>query len=121
MGPTFTIRDPCLLALVACMVFICLICCLLIVSVDPDIGDKTTCLFGNEIFLKRMTNHLEIKNSLSWKVLEPWRKVRNSQELFFHAKRSFEWVLESPRRVEKLVEYSRIGFVLYLAYDIVVS
>ena len=33
---------------------------------------------------------------------------------FFHAKRSFERVLESPRRIEKLVEYSRIdGFVLY--------
>ena len=40
---------------------------------------------------------------------------------FFHVKRSFEQVLESPRRIEKLVEYSRIdGFVLYLAYDIIV-
>ena len=26
-------------------------------------------------FLERMTNHLEIKNSLSLKVLEPWRKI----------------------------------------------
>ena len=70
------------------MVSICLICCLLIVSVDPDIGDKTTCLFDHEIFLERMTNHLEIKNSLSWKVLvEKSRILWNS---LFAAKRSFE-------------------------------
>ena len=69
-----------------------------------------------------MTNHLEVKNSSSWKVLEPWRKVRNSLALFFFMpKEEFEWVLESPRRIEKLVEYSRIyGFDLYLAYDIIV-
>ena len=36
---------------------------------------------GHEIFLERMTNHIEIQKSLSWKVLEPWRKVRNSLEL----------------------------------------
>ena len=44
-----------------------------------------------------------------------------SGTFFFHANRSFEHVLESSRRIEKLVEYSRIdGFVLYLAYDIIV-
>ena len=63
--------------------FICLICCLLIVSVSPDIGDETTCLFDHEIFLEKMTNHLEIKNSLPWKVLEPWRKIQNSLKLSF--------------------------------------
>ena len=61
---------------VTCMMFICLICCLLIVSVDPDIGDKTTCFFDHENFLEKMANHLEIKNSLSWKVLEPGEKSR---------------------------------------------
>ena len=30
-----------------------------------------------------MTNHLEIKNSLSQKVLEHWRKIRNSLALSF--------------------------------------
>ena len=40
---------------------------------------------------------------------------------FLYTKRSSEWGLESPRRIEKFVEYSRIyGFVLYLAYDIIV-
>ena len=40
---------------------------------------------------------------------------------FFSVSKSFEWVLESPRRVKKLVECSRIdGFVLCLAYDIIV-
>ena len=63
------------------MMFICLICCLLIVSVDPDIGHKTTCFFYHEIFVEKTTNHLEIKKSLSWKVMEPWRKVGNSLEL----------------------------------------
>ena len=38
---------------VTCMMFICLICCLLIVSVDPDIGNKTTCLFDHENFLEK--------------------------------------------------------------------
>ena len=47
--------------IVTCMTFICLICCLLILSVDPDIGDKTTCLFDRENFLEKMANHLEIK------------------------------------------------------------
>ena len=75
---------------------------------------------GHNIFLKRMTNHLEIKNSLSWKFLEPWRKILNSLELSFSCQRSFEWVLESPQRVEKLVEYSRINeFVIYLLYGII--
>ena len=38
---------------------------------------------GHRIFLERMTNHLEIKNILSWKFLEPWRKIRNYLELSF--------------------------------------
>ena len=38
---------------------------------------------GHKIFLEKMTNHREIKNNLSWKVLEPWRKVQNSLELSF--------------------------------------
>ena len=42
---------------------------------------------GHKIFLERITNHLEIKSSLSWKVLEPWRKIRNSLELSFHVKK----------------------------------
>ena len=29
----------------------------------------------HKTFLERMTNHLEIKNSLSLKVLEPWGKI----------------------------------------------
>ena len=62
------------------MMFNFLICCLLIVSVDPDIGDKTACLFDHEDFLEKMAYHLEIENNLSWKVLEPCRKVRNSLE-----------------------------------------
>ena len=52
---------------------------LFVVSVDPDIDDKQVIYF----FLERLTNHLEIKNSLSWKVLQPWRKVLNSPELSF--------------------------------------
>ena len=50
-----------------------------------------------------MTYHLEINNNLSWEGSEPWRKVWNSLEHSFHVKRSIEWVLESPRRIEKLV------------------
>ena len=42
----------------------------------------------HKIFLERMTNHLEIKNSLSWKVLEPWRKVWNSLELPFSCQKN---------------------------------
>ena len=42
---------------------------------------------GHKIFLERMANHLEIKTSLSWKVLEPWRKGRNSLELSFSYKK----------------------------------
>ena len=38
---------------------------------------------GHKIFQERMTNHLEIKNSLSLKVLEVW----NSLELFFMPKK----------------------------------
>ena len=38
---------------------------------------------GHKIFLERMTNHLEIKNILSWKFMEPWRKIQNSLELSF--------------------------------------
>ena len=44
---------------------------------------------GHKIFLERMTNHLEIKNSLSWKVLEPRRNVRNSLELSFSCQKKF--------------------------------
>ena len=61
-------------------------------------------------FSRKMTNHLEIKNVLLWKFLE--KSMPN---------RSSEWVLESSRRIEKLVEHSRINvFVLYLAYNIIV-
>ena len=38
---------------------------------------------GHKIFLQRMTNYLEINNSLSWKALEPWIKVRNSLKISF--------------------------------------
>ena len=38
---------------------------------------------GHKIFLERMTNHLEIKNILSWKFLKSWRKIPNSLELSF--------------------------------------
>ena len=38
---------------------------------------------GHKIFLERPTIHLEIKNSLSWKVLETWGKVQNFLELSF--------------------------------------
>ena len=41
---------------------------------------------GHKIFLEGMTYHLEIKNILSWKFLEPWRKIQNSLELFFMPK-----------------------------------
>ena len=67
----------------------------------------------HKIFLERMTNHLESKNILSWKFLEPWRKIKNSLELSFSCQRSFEQVLELPRRVEKLVEYSRINVFIF--------
>ena len=39
------------------------------------------CIKGHNIFLERMTKQLETKNSLSWKVLEPWRKFQISLEL----------------------------------------
>ena len=42
---------------------------------------------GHKIFLERMTKHLEIKNILSWKFLEPWRKIRNSLELSFSSQK----------------------------------
>ena len=61
-------------------------------------------------FSRKMTYHLVIKNVLSWKFLE--KSMPN---------RSSEWVLESSRIIEKLVEHSRINvFVLYLAYYIIV-
>ena len=41
----------------------------------------------HKLFLERMTNHLEINNSLSWKILEPWRKVCNSLKLSFSCKK----------------------------------
>ena len=65
---------------------------------------------GHKIFLERTTNHLEIKNILSWRFLEPWRKYGTLwNSLFCYIKRSFERVLESPRKVEKLVEYRRMA------------
>ena len=42
---------------------------------------------GHKIFLERMRNHLEIKNILSWKFLEPWRKIPNSLVLSFSCQR----------------------------------
>ena len=54
-----------------------------------------------------MTNHLEIRKKVIMEGSGPSRKVQNSVE------RNFEWVLESPRRIEKFEEYSRIyGFGL---------
>ena len=44
---------------------------------------------GHKIFLERMTNRLEIKNILSWKFLEPWRKICNSLELSFLCQKKF--------------------------------
>ena len=47
------------------------------------------------------------------------KSLEFSGTFFFMPK---EAVLESPRRIEKLLEYSRIyGFGLYLAYDTRVS
>ena len=37
----------------------------------------------HKILLERIANHLEIKNIISWKFLEPWRKIRNYLELSF--------------------------------------
>ena len=101
--------------------FICLICCLLIVSVDPDIGHKTTCFFYHEIFVEKTTYHLEIKKAYHGRLWNLGEKSGILWNFLCHAKRSFEWVLESHRRVEKLVENSIIdGFVIYLANNIVV-
>ena len=75
---------------------------------------------GHTIFLERMTNQLGIKNSHGrfWNLGEKSRILWN---FLFHAKNRFEWVVESPRRTEELVEYSRIyGLGLYLAYNILV-
>ena len=38
---------------------------------------------GHNTFLQRMVHHLEIENILSWKFLEPWKKIWNSLELSF--------------------------------------
>ena len=38
---------------------------------------------GHKIFLEGLTNYLEIKNSLSWKFLEPLGKIQDSLELSF--------------------------------------
>ena len=66
-----------------------------------------------------MTYHLEIKNALSWKFAE---KSGIPYYFLFHAKkRSSEQVLESSRRIEKLVKLSRTSVLdLFLAYDIIV-
>ena len=62
-----------------------------------------------------MTYHLEIKKVYHRRFWNLGEKVQNSVE------RNFEWVLESPRRIEKFEEYSIIyGFGLFLAYDIIV-
>ena len=83
------------------MMFICLIRCLLIVSVDPDIGNKTTCLFDHKIVLEKLTNHLQIINSLSWKDLEPWKKAWNSLELFFMPKEALSRFWNHPEELKK--------------------
>ena len=76
---------------------------------------------GRKIFLEKMRNHIEIKIFYHGSFWNLGEKSRNLWYFLFHVKGSFQRVLESPRRVEKLVEHSRIdGFVLYLAYDIIV-
>ena len=79
----------------------------------------TQILMINKLFTKGHKNFLEIVyQGRFWSLGEKSEILWN---FLFYAKRSFEWVLESPRRIEKLVEYSRIyGFGLYLAYDIIV-
>ena len=65
-----------------------------------------------------MTNHLEIKHVLSWKFPE---KSGFCSTFFYMPIRSSDQVLESSRRIEKLVELSRTDVLdLYLAYDIIV-
>ena len=69
-----------------------------------------------------MTNHLELKIFYHGNFWNRREKSRILWNFLFHVKRSFEQVLESLRRFEKLVEYSRIyGFGLYLAYAIKVD
>ena len=65
-----------------------------------------------------MTNHLEIKNVLSWKFR---KSLEFPSTFFFMPDRSSEKVLESSRKIEKLVVLSRTNVLfLNLAYDIIV-
>ena len=76
---------------------------------------------SHKIYQEGMTYHLEIKNSYLGRFWNPGEKSGILWNFLFHAKRSFEWVLESPRRIKMLVEYSRIyGLGLYLAYTIII-
>ena len=65
-----------------------------------------------------MTNHLEIKNVLSWKFT---KKSEIRYTFFFMPNRSSEQVLELSRRIEKIVKLPRNNVLdLYLAYDIII-
>ena len=60
----------------------------------------TRCLFDHKIFSRRMTNHLEIKMYCHGSFRE---SPEFSKTFLFMQNRSSEQVLESSRRIEKLL------------------
>ena len=68
-----------------------------------------------------MTNHLEIKYSITEHSGIFEKKSRILYNFLFHANRNYEQIPDASRRIEKPVEHPKINnFVLYLAYDIIV-
>ena len=68
-------------------------------------------------FSRKVTNHLEIKMYYHGSF---WKNPEFPGTFLFMPNRSSERVLELSRRIDKLVEHSRVDvLVLYLAYDII--
>ena len=73
---------------------------------------------GPKTFLERVANHLEINNSLSWKVLEPLRKsLEFTGNFYFMPKEALSGFWNHPEELRNLwniPEYMILAYILHI-------